>query len=424
MIVTLYRQLADKLPGHFFCWGSQRSPARRPFGLSRSRFGVGACLLLGWVLLGLGLTGCQLPQVKAEDRLFLAVGLEVLGEYRLPQQDFQGTTVGGLSAIAYSPKTNQLYALSDDRGRFGSPRFYTLSLQMGADAAQKPTLQDIEVVAVTELKTPAGQPYEPGILDPEGMALSPRDTVLLSSEGDPNQGVPPFLGEFDLATGQQVAEFRLPDRYLSQGVIPPVQGVQNNLSLESLTLNVGPASTPWVEPFRLFTATESALIQDYNDDPSQPLYSRFLHYLIGEDQSTLIAEHLYPLDLEPQGALLNGLSELLTLDQGGHFLALERAFGLRGFQAKLYQLATGGATDISTFPSVPADGAGIIPIRKRLALDFNSPASSSFSAPDNLEGMTLGPRLSDGRQSLLLVSDNNLDAQQDTQFLLLGLTLS
>jgi hypothetical protein len=40
---------------------------------------------------------------------------------------------------------------------------------------------------------------------------------------------------------------------------------------------------------------------------------------------------------------------------------------------------------------------------------------------DNLEGMTLGPRLPDGSQSLVLVSDNNFNDIQLTQFLLFRL---
>jgi hypothetical protein len=41
---------------------------------------------------------------------------------------------------------------------------------------------------------------------------------------------------------------------------------------------------------------------------------------------------------------------------------------------------------------------------------------------DNVEGMTLGPKLPDGRQSLVLVSDNNFAASQSTQFLLFALS--
>jgi len=105
-----------------------------------------------------------------------------------------------------------------------------------------------------------------------------------------------------------------------------------------------------------------------------------------------------------------------VIDQGGHFLALERAFGLRGFNVRLYQLATGGATDTSTIASLRGV-EGISPIRKHLVLDF-----ADITVPvDNLEGMTLGPRLPDGSQSLILVSDNNFEANRPTQLILLRL---
>ncbi|PSN11258.1 endonuclease/exonuclease/phosphatase, partial [filamentous cyanobacterium CCP5] len=132
----------------------------------------------------------------------------------------------------------------------------------------------------------------------------------------------------------------------------------------------------------------------------------------------LISEHRYPLDLEPSGAIVNGLSELLLIDQGGHFLALERVFGLRGFQVKLYQIATGGATDTSGIPSLDGSLDGVNPIRKRLLLDF---ASLGLADLDNLEGMTLGPPLPNGDRSLIVVSDNNLEADQPSQFWLLRL---
>jgi hypothetical protein len=52
---------------------------------------------------------------------------------------------------------------------------------------------------------------------------------------------------------------------------------------------------------------------------------------------------------------------------------------------------------------------------KKILLDFNQ----LDIAIDNLEGMTLGPRLADGSQSLILVSDDNFRPEQKNQFLLL-----
>ncbi|HSM83148.1 MAG TPA: esterase-like activity of phytase family protein [Nodosilinea sp.] len=383
--------------------------------------GVGKRLRI-WLglLLVLGLTSCAIPQIKAEDRLFLPVAVELLDVYNLPPQEFEGTTVGGLSALVYDRGRDRTYALSDDRGRSGPARFYTLNLTLGSSTAPNGniTIDSVTIESVTPLRDAEGDLYPRGSLDPEGMALSPRNTLFISSEGDVGQNAPPFIGEFDRETGQVIATLPLPERFLPDAPDRPTRGVQNNLSFEALTVTGSP-SAGMTEPFRLFATTESALVQDYNDDPSQPLNTRVLHYLLGDDQTTLIAEHRYPLELEPTGAVVNGVTALLAIDPGGHFLALERAFGLRGIQVKLFQLATGGAADTSATVSLRGDVSGLAPVRKQLVLDF---ADTSL-AVDNLEGMTLGPRLPDGSQSLLLVSDNNFEADRATQIILLRLQM-
>lgn len=57
-------------------------------------------------------------------------------------------------------------------------------------------------------------------------------------------------------------------------------------------------------------------------------------------------------------------------------------------------------------------------VKKKLLLDLKELGILL----DNLEGMTLGSRLPDGTQSLLLVSDNNFNSEQVTQFLLFRLS--
>ncbi|MEO0456912.1 MAG: esterase-like activity of phytase family protein [Cyanobacteria bacterium P01_A01_bin.114] len=362
-------------------------------------------------LLALLLSSCSLPQVSAEERLFLDLSADFLGEYVLPRQTFEDIPVGGISAIAYAPQSDRFYALSDDRQE---PRFYVLN----------PTLRDnqIQAVAIEKmilLKDAEGTPYAKGQLDPEGFALTPRNTVIISSETSPEGRNLPFIGEFDRTTGQLQTAFRIPERYVTDAApdAPQTKGAQTNLGLEALTINA--ASTGYTEPFRLFVGTEGPLLQDMDEDPEIPFKNRLLHYLIGQNQSTLISEHWYPMDESPLGSVLNGLSELLVLDPGGHFLALERAFGLQGFSIKLYQLATGGASDVSAISSLKGDIGNLTPIRKQLVLSLNDLDLTL----ENLEGMNLGPRLSDGSQSLILVSDDNFDERQQTQFLLFRLRI-
>lgn len=367
-----------------------------------------ALLLVGAALLGL--TACELPQVRAEDRIFLPLTLDYLGEYRLPDTTWEGTRVGGLSGLAYDRNQNRFYAVSDDRSGYAPARFYSLKLLLQSPGEPISGIDRVEVEGVTLLKNPQGENYPPNSLDPEGIALTPQGTVFISSEGVKDQA-PPFVAEFNLTTGAWLKDIALPDYF-----IPKIkkdgsrQGVGNNLGLESLSLS------PTGE--RLFTATESALVQDRAPNNPGLIRTRLLHYLLGEPKSLLVAEHLYALEPTPPGATYHGLVELLCLDNGGHFLSLERTFTPgKGIDAKLFQVALGAATDVSTLAVLQGELSGIEPVRKQLLLDLNQ-----LGIPlDNLEGMAIGPRLKDGSPSLLLVSDNNFQKGLSTQFLLFRL---
>ena len=365
--------------------------------------------------------GCSLPQVSAEARIFLDLSLDYLGEYQLPKIKFKDTPVGGLSALTYDRVRQVFYVLSDDRSQLAPARFYTFKL-----ALNQTGIQNAEIENVTFLKGEDGKTYPQSTIDPEGIALTPQQTVYISSEGVTKAGIAPFLREFDLQTGQQKSSLPIPERYIADATDDKQQkGIQDNLGFEALTLNPTGTVPAKGEPIRLFTATESALIQDL-DPPTkdeqgnikpQINKSRLLHYYIGDGPPLLISEHVYQLSPTPAGAFAHGLTELLAIDQSGHFLSLERSFGLSGFSVQIYQLATGGATDISRVASLKGELRGIDPIKKKLLLDLTQLGIRL----DNLEAMTLGPRLADGSQSLILVSDDNFKDDQVTQFLLFRL---
>lgn len=377
------------------------------------------------VLLVMFLSGCSVPQVSAEDRLFLDIDTELIGTTTLPKQDFEGEPVGGISAIVYDIPSDRLYGLSDNRDR---PRFYTFrTTNLNTET---PTLS---VESVTYLKDIEGNPYAPGKLDPEGMALTPTGTLLISSEGSPRQRIEPAIGEYDLDSGQLKQVLPLPTRYIPDSVLDPeasaqpadqTQGIQENLSFESLTINVSSGAGGVYEPYRLFVATEGPLLQDLDFEPDVPYKNRMLHYTLDSYQTTLISEHMYEMDLAPTGGILHGLSEIELLDQSGHFLGIERTYGLQGFDIKLYQLASGGATDISSIDSLKneAGNSGIDPIRKELVLDLGT-----LPLPlQNYEAMTIGPSQrtpGTGRsETLLIMSDDNFLPEQDTQLLVFRLT--
>jgi len=372
------------------------------------------------LILLITLTGCAIPRVTAEERLFLPLSVEFLDQVEIAKAPFEGVTVGGLSALAYDRGGDRLLALTDDRSNEAPARFYTLALQLDSSEANHPRIGTVTIEQATPLQTQEGTPFAPGSIDPEGLALSPRQSVFIASEGDTSQGISPFIQEFDRETGRWLSALPLPQRYLPQPDAETPVGVRNNLGFEALTLDPGgtTVSNGYGEPFRVFAAVEGSLAQDQPTTPEAQEPLRLLHYLISENVPALLAEHMYYLEPSDPGVLFNGLTELIALGQGGHFLSLERTFGANGAGAKLFQLAIANATDTSGIPVFIGDLSQIQPIRKQLLLDL----STLGIRLDNLEAMTLGPRLPDGSQSLLLLSDDNFSDRQITQLLLFRLT--
>ena len=350
---------------------------------------------------------------------FTIRGVDFLGQSILPTgTTFQGTEVGGLSGITYDPSKNVYYSISDDRSQINPARFYTLQIDLSKGSLKQ---GGVTPVGITTLLTENGQPFAPLSLDPEGIALTSKGTVFISSEGDANQLINPFVNEFSLA-GQQLQALPVRQKFLPTA--NKSSGIRNNLAFESLTV------TP--NQNYLFTATENAL---YQDGPAATLSngspSRILKYDLTTGQS--VAEFLYntdPVALPPNPAdafNTNGLVDLLALDDSGnHFLALERSFstgavgtpGNTGNTIKLYEVSLEGATDISSIDSLTTAGSsGITPAKKNLLLNFTDQGIPT----DNIEGLTFGPTLADGRRSLVVVSDNNFSKTQFTQVLAFGL---
>jgi hypothetical protein len=97
-----------------------------------------------------------------------------------------------------------------------------------------------------------------------------------------------------------------------------------------------------------------------------------------------------------------------------NFIAIERGFGTHT-AARLYRVSIGDAEDVLARPSLT--GAPVRTMRKTALIDL----TSTVHPLDNVEGITLGPVLPDGRQSLVLVSDDNFSPTQITQFLAFAL---
>jgi hypothetical protein len=318
--------------------------------------------------------------------------LEFRGQAIIPTgTTFAGTTVGGLSSITYDAKRHVYYTLSDDPSLLQPARFYTVGLDIRDGQLSD---GDVAFDAVTTLLAPNGLPYPTNSLDPEGLALTRDRKLILTSEGFANATPPidPFIRRYNL-DGSFRDSLLVPEAFLPNA--EHTRGVRNNLGFESAGI-LGQ---------HLFTGTENALVQDgpaatvANGSPS-----RLLRYNLrtGRPDRQWIYE-TDPVAEPPVPATqfsVNGLVELLPLSDR-HLIAMERSFSVgapgTGNTIKLYSVWLHGAT-----------------AHKELLLNLNT-----LGIPlDNVEGLTFGPRLRDGRQSLVLVSDNNFAASQFTQFLL------
>jgi hypothetical protein len=335
--------------------------------------------------------------------------LEVLGEAIVPTgTTFEGTTIGGLSGIAYDAERNVFYSLSDDPSQFQPARFYTLRIDVSDGLLGS---GDVDFLDVTTLEAPNGQPFAPLSVDPEGIALTKDDTLVVTSEGFANRLIDPFVREFEL-DGDFLGALPVPEPFLPNAAA--TRGVRLNLGFES-------AATAPNGRF-LFTGTEAALVQD---GPPATVAAgspaRLLRYNLQTDR--LDRQYVYWTDpiavppIPPTAFAVSGLVELLPLNNE-FLLALERSFSVgvpgTGNTIKLFRVELPGATNVNGVASLAGVLGSVRPVEKTLLLDLGT-----LGIPlDNVEGMAFGPDLPDGRRSLVLVSDNNFAPAQFTQFLL------
>ncbi|WGT62160.1 esterase-like activity of phytase family protein [Variovorax paradoxus] len=372
-----------------------QSPARRRLLLA----GVAAAFA------GSGLWGCGSPAMPLPG----AGRLRRIAEAHWPHRlNIQGTTAGGLSGIDYDVERSEYLLLSDDRSDLSPARFYTASWP--APWAQAPAPKD-----VVQLQRPGGGPWpdrrraDPGtpVADPESLRVRPgAGTLLWVSEGDVLRGFGPALYE-SARDGRLLREFPLPAMFTPD---PARQrGPRDNLGFEGL------AVTP--DGRHAWLAMENALIQDGPVPTTQAAGGPCRLTQVDLETGRAVCQIAYVPDPIPLRPLLpgshadNGISEILMLDND-RMLVLERAYATgAGNSLRLYEIEIRDATDVLN-TDVLATG-NHRPAPKELVADF---ASLGLSRLDNTEGLCWGPALPDDKRMLVVVSDDNFNPLQTTQF--------
>ena len=245
------------------------------------------------------------------------------------------------------------------------------------------------------------------MVDPEGLRLLPGGRGLLwTSEGEPRVNQPPALREARL-DGSHVRSFEIP---ATLHFAPrPGTGPRDNNTFEGLALTPD-AAIAWV-------AMEAALEQDgpvpgvgRSGGPC-----RFTAFDVASGRAVRQLAYLpdavpHPPAI-PGGFTDNGVSEVLMLD-AARMLVLERAYSMGvGNSLRLYEIDTRQGSDTLAVAQLRRGEYRAAP--KRLVADF---AQLGLSRLDNTEGMCWGPQLPNGHRSLVVVSDDNFNARQVTQF--------
>lgn len=404
-------------------------------------------LSLGVMACGAAIVGQPSGELAAAGPIITGANgwkLRLLGEERLRWRlSFGGTMVGGLSGIDYDPATQTWVMLSDDRSERSPARFYTARMTVNEAG-----LAPVQLEGVSILQRPGGGAWpsrpDPAAVDPESIRIDPvSGNVLWTDEGQ--RAVTLFerrLGDERLAD-PTLREARRDGGFVA--AYPPVpnlrmerteRGPRSNLTWEGLAL------TP--DRTALWLSMEGPLYQDgpLADTEQGALlrFTRIAHPKAGDvtaakgttgaagatgatgapGTTTMLGQYAYRTEpvphapIVPRGFTEHGVSEILALSDT-RILVLERSYVLgRGFTVRLFEADAAGATDIRNVAALA--GQAIVPMKKRLVLDF---AALGLPHLDNLEGMSWGPTLANGKRTLVFVSDDNFNFLQVTQLIAL-----
>ncbi|WP_339907343.1 esterase-like activity of phytase family protein [Symmachiella dynata] len=329
---------------------------------------------------------------------------------------------GGISALEYAGDKNRFFALADrgpDDGATGYQcRFHELNIDFDENGTRP---ADISIVSTTLLSDVSGRPmtgnatvYAPtdklaGRFDPEGIRLTKNNTLLISDEYGPH------VMEFSLS-GKEQRRFPLP-AYFSALHPGDSKAAENKLNHSGRSSNrglEGLALTP--DGQFAYGIFQGPLLQDASRTKKGKPFGRNCRIVKLDTHTGETWEYVYQLD-----DVDHGLNEILALNDH-QFLVIERD-GETGDEAKfkrIMQIDLTATTAIDGSKALPKNGlpSNITPAAKTVFIDLLDPqfGLAGSSMPKKIEGLSHGPRLADGRQTLVIASDNDFQADVPTLF--------
>jgi hypothetical protein len=361
------------------------------------------------------------PSIKHPEIPETVTTLTLVSQYAIPAgtrlPPVMGLPFGGVSGLTSRDAGREILGISDAQQ---GGRIYQFALE-----DLEATLQ-VAMLSAVPLAMAPGDEHP----DPEGIALLHDGNFAVSAEGtDQEPRLPPSVNIYG-RYGDFVRSLTIPDKFMPEPRGPQTKGARGNAGFESLTL------TP--DGSRLFTAAETALVQDGEAATFEAGAATRVLELVAR-RGTFAPAREFVYQLEPvakppytPGFFINGLVDLLAINEN-LLLTLERGYvenaqnpGRSRSTIRVFSVDLTDATDVSGLESLKFSGGHpeVVALKKTLVLDLSKVQGLSKELAtelDNFEGLTFGPRLPDGRASLVLVSDDNFSAEQRTWFLVFAI---
>ncbi len=356
------------------------------------------------VFLAVSLLSCKSSRIGSTAN----VEVRFLDDYVIPRDlEVGGTRVGGLSGIDFND--GSVYLVSDDPG---TPRLYKAEISLTGD--QIDSLHISEVIKLQQDSV-----LKQAHLDLESLLYEPeKQQFIISSEGRISEGKDPMIFR---VTKNGIFEdaFDVPENFLAASSKEP----RNNGTFEGLAASYDQKG--------VWAAMELPL---KTDGPKPKLIRtkspvRITYF----DKATGKATKQFPYQLEPIAKIpwmyfaVNGVTDLLEYAPD-KFLVLERGFaaghGSKGNTVRIFDVDASLATN--TLDRNNLNVTFYNPAKKRLLYDFKwAKKYLTEEIIDNIEGITFGPELPNGNQSIILISDNNFNSlgRQLNQVILLEFQL-
>jgi len=341
--------------------------------------------------------------------------LKLLNSIEIPyNQEFKSTLVGGLSGIDYDSKNDLYYLISDDRSEINVARYYTAKINLAADK-----IKDIRFVNAVSFKNEAGENYsdwkeKPATsIDPEDLRYNPKKKNLVWC----SEGARVISDKFSVLQNPSIQTATLEGKFVNNYNLPSnltmqkeEKGPRSNGALEGITFD---------KKYRtLYTNIEVPLFED--DSEASTIKGGLVRiYQYDIKSRTNTAQYAYLLDAianEPKpenGFSINGISAIQFYEKN-QLLIVERSYsvGKQACTIKVYLCDLAKATNVKSKASLQKQKYTLA--TKKLILNMDD--LGVFI--DNIEGITFGPKLANGKQSLLFVTDNNFSKIQKTLILL------